>query len=73
MDFALEFRVEPAGDQATDVTVTVDMAPRGALRLLAPLFALMGPRRNARISATMVTAIEASTETAPGGEALATA
>jgi hypothetical protein len=73
MDFALEFRVEPAGDQATDVTVTVDMAPRGALRLLAPLFALMGPRRNARISAAMVAAIEASTETAPGGDALATA
>jgi uncharacterized protein YndB with AHSA1/START domain len=73
MDFALEFRLAPVGSSATDVTVTVDMAPRGALRLMAPVFALMGPRRNARISAAMVKAIEASTEPAAAGEALAPA
>jgi hypothetical protein len=73
MDFALEFRVEPAGEAETDVTATVDMAPRGALRLLAPLFALMGPRRNARISAAMAAAIEASTKPSFAGEAAATA
>ena len=75
MDFALEFRVAPApgaGDE-TDVTATVDMSPRGALRIMAPLFALMGPKRNARISAQMVKAIEASTATSPSGEALAPA
>jgi hypothetical protein len=49
------------------------MAPRGALRLMAPVFALMGPRRNARISAAMVKAIEASTAPARATEALAPA
>ena len=73
MDFGLEFRVQPAGNRETDVTATVDMAPRGALRLLAPLFALMGPRRNARISAAMAAAIEASTAPSHGSDALATA
>jgi len=73
MDFALEFRVEPAGESEADVTATVDMAPRGALRLLAPLFALLGPRRNARISAAMAAAIESSTNASFGGEAAATA
>ena len=73
MDFALEFRLAPVGRAETDVTVTVDRAPRGALRVLAPVFALMGPRRNARISAAMVTAIEASTAPAAAGEAFAPA
>jgi len=73
MGFALEFRVEPVGDSEADVTATADMAPRGALRLLAPLFALMGPRRNARISAAMAAAIESSTTAAIGEEVHATA
>ncbi len=73
MDFALEFRVEPVTDAETDVTATVDMSPRGKLRVLAPVFALTGPRRNARISAAMVKAIEASTAAEPAGEALAPA
>ena len=73
MDFALEFVVSPAGPGEADVTATVDMSPRGALRILAPEFALMGPSRNKRISAAMVTAIEASTDPATAGEALAPA
>jgi hypothetical protein len=73
MDFALEFRLVPVGTAETDVTVTVDMSPRGALRVLAPVFALMGPRRNARISAAMVKAIEASTAPAVADGSLAPA
>ena len=61
MEFSLAFRLAPAAADATDVTVTVDMSPRGMLRLLAPVFALAGPRRNARISNRMVAAIEAAT------------
>jgi hypothetical protein len=68
MDFALEFRLVPVGTAETDVTVSVDMSPRGALRVLAPVFALMGPRRNARISAAMVRAIEASTDVGPSAQ-----
>jgi len=73
MAFALEFRVVPAGPAETDVTATVDMSPRGALRILAPIFALMGPGRNARISAAMAKAIEASTAPTSAGEARASA
>ena len=73
MDFALEFLVKPAGAADTEVTVIVDMSPRGKLRILAPMFALMGPKRNARISAQMVKAIEASTAPSAPVEALAPA
>jgi hypothetical protein len=73
MDFALEFTVVGVGPAETDVTATVDMSPRGALRILAPLFALQGPSRNARISAAMARAIEAATAPAGAAEALAPA
>ena len=73
MDFALEFLVTPVGIDETDVTASVDMSPRGKLRILAPMFALMGPKRNARISADMAKAIEATTAPATAGEALAPA
>jgi len=73
MDFFLEFRVAPAGDAETDVTAAVDMSPKGKLRIMAPLFALMGPGRNARITKAMAVAIEASTAPVATGEALAPA
>jgi len=65
MDFTLEFLVVPAGENATDVTASVDMSPRGAWRLLAPVFALGGQSRNARISHDMAAAIEAATGAMP--------
>jgi hypothetical protein len=61
MLFALDWVVAPAGATEADVTVTVNIELRGAIRLLTPLFAVMGPGRNARISAQMVAAIEATT------------
>jgi len=64
MGFAIDFAVRPVDAGASDVTVTVDMTLRGPMRLLTPLFALMGPRRNAGIARKMVAAIEA--DTAPG-------
>jgi Polyketide cyclase / dehydrase and lipid transport len=73
MDFALEFRVVPAGSAESDVTAAVDMSPRGRLRILAPVFALMGPSRNARLTKAMAVAIETSTAPSPTGEALAPA
>ena len=62
MGFALEFVVQPITPAASDVTVTVDIAPRGAMRVLAPLFALMGPRRNLAIARRMAAAIESVPE-----------
>jgi len=72
MQFALDFLVSPAGAEEADVTVTVNIRLRGAMRLLTPLFAIVGPSRNARISAQMVAAIEAATA-ATGGVAAASA
>lgn len=62
MRFALAWDLAPV-DGATDVTVTVTIALLGAMRLLTPLIAVGAPRRNARICAQMVKAIEASTTT----------
>jgi hypothetical protein len=67
MDFSLEFLVSPVGENATDVTASVEMSPRGAMRILAPVFALGGPSRNARISRAMAVAIETATAVAPEG------
>ena len=64
MRFALDFVVSPVDAATADVTVTVDIGLPGAMRLLTPLFVLIGPRRNERISRRMVAAIEAAT--APG-------
>jgi hypothetical protein len=61
MDFTLEFLVKPAGENAADVTASVEMSPRGAWRVLAPVFALSGQNRNDRISRDMAAAIEAAT------------
>lgn len=61
MGFWIEFAVSPAGPDASEVTVTVDMTPVGPMRLMTPLFVLLGPRRNARIARRMVEAIEAAT------------
>jgi hypothetical protein len=61
MRFALDFQVVPVGATEADVTVSVDIALQGAMRLLTPMIALGGPGRNAKISAQMVRAIEAAT------------
>ena len=63
LDFALAFRVAAAGPGESEVTVTVDAVPRGALRVMRPVFALTAGGRNRRISAQMVGAIEAATPT----------
>jgi hypothetical protein len=70
MPFAIEFVVTPLGSDASTVTVTVDIEPVGPMRLMTPLFALLGPRRNARIARQMAEAIEAAT--APTGVAVQT-
>jgi hypothetical protein len=61
MDFALEFIVAPAGPTESDVTVIVDAGLRGAMRVLAPVFALIRPRQTARISQQMAAVIEGTT------------
>jgi hypothetical protein len=61
MRFALDWVVVPVAGNEADVTVSVDITLLGAMRLLTPLFALMSPGRNARISGQMVAAIEAMT------------
>jgi hypothetical protein len=65
MDFALEFLVTPAGPATTDLTATVNAQLRGAMRLLTPVFALVEPRRTARITRDAGVAIEAATRTNP--------
>jgi hypothetical protein len=64
MRFALAWDVVPAGADAADVTVTVNIALHGAMRLLTPLIALGAPGRNASISAAMVRSIESATPAA---------
>lgn len=64
MAFAIDFRVEPVGEAASDVTVDVAIGLRGPMRVLTPLFALVGPRRNAAIARRMARAIEVATEPA---------
>lgn len=66
MRFALDWLVRPAGGDETDVVVTVNIGLPGAMRLLAPILALVGPGRNAKISAQMVAAIEAATPATRG-------
>jgi hypothetical protein len=61
MGFVIDFSVEPVDPGNADVTVGVDIRLHGPMRLMTPLFAIMGPRRNARISRQMVVAIEAAT------------
>ncbi len=73
MNFALEILVSPAGPAAADVTAAVDISPRGAMRILAPMFAIAAPGRNKRITTEMARVIEASTSSPASGEALATA
>jgi hypothetical protein len=58
MDFWIAFDFEDTGPGASTITATVDMAPRGALRLLTPLFRMGAPRRSARIVDRTVTVIE---------------
>jgi hypothetical protein len=72
MGFAIDFAVRPVDDGTSDVMVTVDMTLRGPIRLLTPLFALMGPRRNALISRRMAAAIEAATVSRHSPEARTT-
>ena len=60
MRFALDWLVRPAAGEGTDVTVTVNIDLLGRMRLLTPIVALVGPRRNTRISAQMAAAIEAA-------------
>jgi hypothetical protein len=64
MRFALAWDIAPAGPDAADVTVTVNITLLGAMRLLTPVIALGAPGRNARISAAMVKAIESATPAA---------
>lgn len=59
--FELTFDLAPAGAAATDLTVRVQMAGRGAMRLLNPMIGLQLPRRSDRISRSMVAVIEAET------------
>jgi len=68
MLFALDFVVQPTGERTSDVTVTVDVGLRGAMRLLAPVFAVMRPRQSRRIANQMVVAIEAATAAAGSAE-----
>lgn len=65
MGFTLRFTLAPAGDSATDLTVDVDMAPRGVLRLISPLIALQLPGRTDRITRQMVALVEGRAATAP--------
>ncbi|HEY5628976.1 MAG TPA: hypothetical protein VIR16_05650 [Candidatus Limnocylindrales bacterium] len=73
LDFALDFTLAGVGSRETDVTVTVDIAPRGAMRLLTPVFALSARGRNRRIANQMVAAIEAATAAAQPSGSVATA
>lgn len=57
--FELGFDLRAAGASATDLTVHVRMEPKGALRLLSPLFALQLPRRSDRITRSMIELVEA--------------
>ena len=65
MGFTLRFALAPLGDSATDLTVDVDMAPRGLLRLLTPLIALQLPRRTDRITRQMIALVEGRAATRP--------
>jgi hypothetical protein len=58
MGFALEFVVTPAGPADSDVRVVVTIGLRGAMRVMAPVFAVIRPRQTARIARQMVAAIE---------------
>jgi hypothetical protein len=68
LDFALEFVVAPVSRTESGVTVTVDVNPRGPMRVLTPMFALMGPRQNARISRDMVDALETAIAPSDAGD-----
>ena len=61
MAFELTFDLVPAGESATDLTVRVRMAGRGALRLLNPVIGLQMPARSDRISRSMIAVVEAET------------
>lgn len=58
MDFWIRFDFADTGPGQSTVTSTVRMSPKGALRLLTPMFRLGGPRRSARISASAARVIE---------------
>ena len=58
MDFWIAFDFTATGPDTCRLTVTVRMAPHGALRALTPLFRIGAPRRSARIAAEMVHVIE---------------
>jgi polyketide cyclase/dehydrase/lipid transport protein len=61
MAFDLRFDLAPAGQGATDFTVSVRMGGRGFARLLNPLIALQLPRRSDRLTRATVRVIESQT------------
>jgi len=65
MGFTLRLALAPVGDSATDLTVDVDMAPRGVLRLVTPLIALQLPGRTDRITRQMIALVEGRAATRP--------
>lgn len=66
MDFWIAFDFADTGPAASTLTATVRMAPRGALRLMTPLFRLSAPRRSARIVERTVAVIEETPAYAAG-------
>jgi hypothetical protein len=58
MLFELEFALESAGS-GTDLTSTVQMQPRGAMRLMSPLIRLRMRSTSERLTAAMVRLVEA--------------
>jgi len=65
MGFSLRFELAKASAGGTDLTVDVNMAPHGPLRLATPLLAIGLPRRTRRITDSMVALIEGRGAKAP--------
>jgi hypothetical protein len=58
MDFDIAFAYADTGPGTSTLSVTVQMQPRGFLKLMTPLFRLGAPKRTARIAARTVEVIE---------------
>ena len=79
MAFALRFGLAPVGAGETELTVEVEMRPRGPLRIASPLIALQLPGRTDRTTRRMIALVEArplptgapprAASAAPGGQA----
>ena len=58
MDFEIEFLLVPSGEAGTDLTVQVQVQPKGAFRLLTPLIGRSLPKTSERITSQMVAFVE---------------